>query len=204
MACASPEKDKFEVFTKLEGGKTYKLVDRAAEGAKVFYINGNKIMEGEGETTVEKTGVYRIEMDFSIASVTVREVSKMEFYFCPSGAATFELPYVGNGVFCGQDKIEFKQEGWGRDQRYKFLMTYADGSIQYWGTKNTTDSNPGAATHEDPYFYIMETPDNQWDQKWKLNDEFDGAADGHNPGAITKISVIFNVENYTHKVELAN
>ncbi|MCO7112048.1 hypothetical protein NIB75_04460 [Bacteroides uniformis] len=46
--------------------------------------------------------------------------------------------------------------------------------------------------------------DNQWDQKWKLNDEFDGAADGHNPGAITKISVIFNVENYTHKVELAN
>ena len=188
----------------MEGGKTYKLVDRAAEGAKVFYINGNKIMEGEGETTVEKTGVYRIEMDFSIASVTVREVSKMEFYFCPSGAATFELPYVGNGVFCGQDKIEFKQEGWGRDQRYKFLMTYADGSIQYWGTKNTTDSNPGAATPEDPYFYIMETPDNQWDQKWKLNNEFDGAADGHNPGAITKISVIFNVENYTHKVELAN
>ena len=90
------------------------------------------------------------------------------------------------------------------DIRYKFLMTYADGSIQYWGTKNTTDSNPGAATPEDPYFYIMETPDNQWDQKWKLNDEFDGAADGHNPGAITKISVIFNVENYTHKVELAN
>lgn len=27
VACASPEKDKFEVFTKLEGGKTYKLVD---------------------------------------------------------------------------------------------------------------------------------------------------------------------------------
>ena len=51
---------------------------------------------------------------------------------------------------------------------------------------------------------MMETPDNQWDQKWKLNNEFDGAADGRNPGAITKISVIFNVENYTHKVELAN
>ena len=42
--------------------------------------------------------VYK-RQDFSIASVTVREVSKMEFYFCPSGAATFELPYVGNGVF---------------------------------------------------------------------------------------------------------
>ena len=32
-------------------------------------------MEGEGETTVEKTGVYRIEMDFSIASVN-RQGSK--------------------------------------------------------------------------------------------------------------------------------
>ena len=54
VACASPEKDKFEVFTKLEGGKTYKLVDRAAEGAKVFYINGTRFLE-VGETTVEKT-----------------------------------------------------------------------------------------------------------------------------------------------------
>lgn len=70
-------------------------------------------MEGEGETTVEKTGVYRIEMDFSIASVTVREVSKMEFYFCPSGAATFELPYVGNGVFCGQDKLSSSKKDGG-------------------------------------------------------------------------------------------
>ncbi len=46
--------------------------------------------------------------------------------------------------------------------------------------------------------YIMETPDNQWDQKWKLNDEFDGLAD-RTSGVITKISVIFNVEKYLIK-----
>lgn len=204
VACASPEKDKFEIFTKLEGGKTYKLVDRASEGAKTFYIKGSMIMEGEGETTVDHTGIYRIIMDFSVASVTIKEVSSMGFYFSPSGKVTFELPYVGNGVFSGQDVIKFKQEGWGRDQRYKFLMTYADGSRQMWGTKTSTDSNPGAAKPDDPYFYIAETDDNQWDQKWKLNNEFDGAADGYNPGAVTKISVIFNVENYTHTVEPAN
>jgi len=83
-------------------------------------------------------------------------------------------------------------------------MIYADGTRQMWGTKNTTDSNPGDISADDPYFYIAETPDNQWDQKWKLNNEFDGAADGANPGAVTRISVIFTGENYTHHVELAN
>ena len=77
-------------------------------------------------------------------------------------------------------------------------------STQYWGTKNGTDSNPGGATPEDPYFYIAETGNNQWDDKWKLNNEFDGASDGYNPGAITRFDVIFNVANYTHSVNLAN
>ena len=204
VACASPEKDKFEIFTKLVAGKTYKLVDRNVEGAKTFYIDGASIREGDGETTVDKTGIYRIVMDFSTASVTIREVSKIGLFFCPTNKVILDLPYVGNGIFSGKGKVEFKQEGWGRDERYKFLMTYADGSTQFWGTKHTTDSKPGAAKPDDPYFHITETPNNQWDQKWKLNNEFDGAADGHNPGAITKISVIFNVENYTHHVELAN
>ncbi len=66
-------------------------------------------MEGEGKTTVEKTGVYRIEMDFSIASVTVREVRDQ--ILLSSGATTFELPYVGNGVFCGQDKLSSSKKG---------------------------------------------------------------------------------------------
>ena len=36
----------------------------------------------------------------------------------------------------------------------------------------------------------------------ELNNEFDGAADGANPGAVTRISVIFSGDNYTHHVEL--
>ena len=204
VICAAPESACFEIFTKLEGGKSYKLVDRAGSGANTFYIDGTKILEGEGETVVEHTGVYRIYMDFSIASVTIKEVTKIGLWFCPSNATIFDLPYTKDGIFSGEGKVEFKQEGWGRDQRYKFLMTYADGSTQYWGTKNGTDSNPGGATPEDPYFYIAETGNNQWDDKWKLNNEFDGASDGYNPGAITRFDVIFNVANYTHSVNLAN
>lgn len=206
VPCAMPgELGVFEIFTKLEQGKSYRLVDNNSDDAKSYYVNeSGVIIEGEGETTVAKSGIYRIVFDFTTASVKMTEIQSMGFYFCPSGEVTFDLPYKGLGVFEGESVVEFKQESWGRDQRYKFLMTYADGSTQMWGTKNTTDSNPGEASADDPYFYIMETPDNQWDQKWKLNNEFDGAADGANPGAVTRISVIFAGDNYTHHVELAN
>lgn len=202
VACSSPEQGSFEIFTRLEGGKSYKLVDKAGADAKVFHLDGTRILEGDGETLVEKSGIYRIRMDFSVASASTTEISKLGLFFCPSNAVIWDMPYVGGGVFQAEGKIEFKQEGWGRDQRYKFLMEYADGTKQFWGTKNGTDSNPGAAGMDDPYFYIMETGDNQWDDKWKFNDEFDGAADGHNPGAITRVSVIFAGANYTHHVEL--
>lgn len=204
VPCSMPnELGVFEVFTKLEEGKSYRLVDNNSADAKSYYINeSGVIIEGQGETTVNKGGVYRIVLDFTTASVKMTEIQSMGFFFCPSNEVTFELPYKGNGVFEGEDLIEFKQESWGRDQRYKFLMTYADGTTQMWGTKNTTDSAPGEATADDPYFYIAETPNNQWDQKWKLNNEFDGAADGANPGAVTRISVIFSGDNYTHHVEL--
>ena len=98
----------------------------------------------------------------------------------------------------------FDKEGGDFSKPIYKVLSDNGGSLSYATISHKTLNKVGAATPEDPYFYIMETPDNQWDQKWKLNNEFDGAADGHNPGAITKISVIFNVENYTHKVELAN
>lgn len=206
IPCAMPDElGVFEVFTKLEEGKSYRLVDNNSEGANSYYVNeSGVIIEGEGETTVTKSGIYRIVLDFTTASIKMTEIQSLGFFFCPSNEVTFELPYKGRSVFEGESVVEFKQESWGRDQRYKFLMIYADGTRQMWGTKNTTDSNPGDVSADDPYFYIAETPDNQWDQKWKLNDEFDGAADGANPGAVTRISVIFTGENYTHHVELAN
>jgi hypothetical protein len=81
-------------------------------------------------------------------------------------------------------------------------MYYGDGSMQVWGTKNNTDSTPNGADLSDPYYYIAETPNNQWDQKWKFDNKFDGGEDGPTPGVKTKLSMIFNVANYTHHVEL--
>lgn len=207
IACASPSSDMFEVFVRLEKGKKYVFAsnNNDATTPSYYYISGTQIKEGDTGSTVDETGVYRIKLDFSIASVvSMKRITSVGMFFCSSNEVTIDLPYAGNGVWQGEGKVEFSQESWGRDQRYKFHMYYSDGSKTVWGTLNDTDSNPGSASKDDPYFYITETADNQWDQKWKFNNDFDGAADGYNPGAITRLSLIFNVEHYTHKVELVN
>lgn len=205
VLCGSPANGEFEVFVKLEAGKGFTL-NSAADGSGTSYcISGDRIAEGDTGYTVSESGVYRMYFDFNVASFTnIVKVDKVVLYFCPDDAETIEMPYVGNGVFQGEGVIEFKQESWGRDQRYKFRMYYGDGSMQVWGTKNNTDSTPGGAALTDPYYFITETANNQWDQKWKFDSQFDGAEDGANPGAVTRLSMIFNVANYTHHVELAN
>jgi hypothetical protein len=206
IACASPAGGMFEVYVKLDAGKGFTL-NSAADGSGTSYcISGdNKIIEGDTGYKVEKSGIYCLSFDFTVASFTgIKQINKVYFYFCPTNKDEIELPYAGNGVFQGQGVVKFKQESWGRDQRYKFRMYYADGSKQVWGTKNNTDSAPNGAALTDPYYYILGTADNQWDQKWKLDSKFDGDTTGANPGAVTKFSLVFNVANYTHRVELAN
>lgn len=174
--CLSPEADVFQIYTRLEAGKGWKIVSSKTGDGMNFYVNGSSILEGDGEGTVEESGVYRITMDFAVASVTMKKIEKVEFYFSPEGRTLFELPYAGKGVFTGEGTVNFKQESWGRDQRYKFLMTYGDGSQVMWGAASNIDNAPGSAAPTDSYFYAYETAVSQWDDKWKLNDEFDGAA----------------------------
>ncbi|MBQ6916859.1 MAG: hypothetical protein IJQ64_03585, partial [Prevotella sp.] len=66
------------------------------------------------------------------------------------------------------------------------------------------DSRPGGLAMDDPYYYIMETGNNQWDDKWKFDGDFDGGSDGPHPGVKTRITVLFHGANYTHHVELAD
>ncbi|SHK47855.1 SusE domain-containing protein [Xylanibacter ruminicola] len=202
-AFSSPEQGVYEIFTKLEGGKSYQFCSTSNGEGTIFSLDGLKLREG-GSTTAPATGVYRLVLDFNVASATIREIKSIGLFFCPNNNIMFDLPYAGNGEFSGVGVVAFKQEGWGRDERYKFLMEYADGTTQYWGTKNGTDSRPGGLAPEDPYYYMMETGNNQWDDKWKFDGDFDGGEDGPHPGVKTRITVIFHGANYTHHVELAN
>lgn len=171
--CISPEADVFQVVTYLKGGKGFKLVSSRDGNGMTFHVNGSSILEGDGEYIVEEEGIYRLTFDFSIASVKMNKIDKVEFFFSPTNEIKFELPYVGNGVFSGVGSLEFKQEGWGRDERYKFVMTYGDGSQKMWGADPSIDSRPNGAPVEDSYWYAYEWDWSQWDQKWKLDGKYD-------------------------------
>ncbi len=203
VLCGSPESGVFEVFVKLAAGQTIGLNSKADGSGQSYYIMDGKLYDKAVPTeyTVTDAGVYRIYFDFNIASMNyIHRVDKVYFYFCPDNVDLLEMPYKGNGVFEGTGEIEWKQESWGRDERYKFHMYYADGTKITWGTLNGTDGRPnvnGAVDLTNSYFFTTETPDNQWDQKWKLDTWTDA---GITAGQKTTLSLIFNVANYTHTV----
>lgn len=165
----------FEIYTYLKGGQSFHFTD----GMRTFYTAEGLVKEN-GTSTVEKDGVYRITLDFNTGACTYTLVNRIGFYFSPQGEILFGLPYVGYGVFQAKATVTFKQESWGRDERYKFRMFVqenggADPEKELeWGTLNSTDSRPNASS-PDSYYY-MKLFDNlsQWENKWKLNGAFDG------------------------------
>lgn len=188
----------YEIFTKLEAGKKYIFTDRKSAEGRIFYSEDQtKIKEGEtGSNSIAKTAVYRIRIDFNVAAVTYTEIKNMGVYFSPSGAVVLDLPYQGKGIWSATGIINFKQESWGRDQRYKFQMeTVKAGKAEtlQLGTQNGTDSPPNSSSAPSYYFVRILPNLSQWDDKWKFAD----AVDGHP----TKISMILQGDkDYTHTV----
>jgi hypothetical protein len=187
----------FEVYTKLTVGKTYYFTDAKTGTPRRFYTENGLLKEGETAITPSKTAVYRINLDFNVGNATYTEVKAFKLFFCPNNIDLFELPYSGYGVFkAASQPVNFKQESWGGDERYKFRMYITDAQgerIEYWGTKNNTDSRP-TATSPASYYYIMNTPTNQWDQKWKFAGEMDGA--------LVDATAFFQAEGeYTHEIK---
>lgn len=187
----------YEIFTKLEGGKKYTFVDRKSADGRIFYSEDQtKLKESAtGSNTIGKTAVYRIKIDFNVAAITYTEIKSMGVYFSPSAAVVLDLPYQGKGIWSATGIINFKQESWGRDQRYKFQMeTVKSGKAEtiQLGTQKGTDVAPNGS---DPSYYFVRILPNlsQWDDKWK----FVNAVDGHP----TKISMILQGDkDYTHTV----
>jgi len=182
----------YEIYTKLTAGKAYYFTDAKTGTPRKFYTNTSAVLlEGATTCTVATTGVYRISLDFSIGASTLIQITKMEFFFCPLNALQFELDYVANGVWTAKSKpITFKQEGWGRDQRYKFKMTTANGA-EWLGAPASLDSAPSGA---DSYYYLFPASSDQWSNKFKFANEMDLA--------LVDMSVILSASGaYTHSVK---
>lgn len=187
----------FEVYTKLKGATPFHFVS-ATSGTAARFSATDGLVKKEGSSEVAADGVYRITLDFNTGASTVTLITRVSFYFSPLGEILFDLPYKGYGVFQTTETVTFKQEGWGRDERYKFRMFVKEdgGSAEEkeleWGTLNQTDSRPTASSPE-TYYYIKLIEPTRWDNKWKLMGDFDG-----NPGVYT---IYLQADKpYTHSV----
>lgn len=207
LACSAPESGSFEIYTKLEAGKSYKFIDYKTGSYRTFYIDGSSLKEsldGTGTSTVAETAVYHITLDFNVATASMEKVVSVGWFFSPDNKVDVPLSYVGNGTWVGQGQTPFHQESWGRDERYKFEMVLDNNGSKttvHWGPTNKTDSRPGDNQGEE-YFFMSKYGVSQWDDKWKLNGKFDSENNG---GKDTKFTFILNADgHYTHKVELAN
>lgn len=184
----------FEVYTKLTAGKPYYFTDAKVGTPRTFYVENGLVKEGTTTITATKTGVYRINLDFTVGSAVYTEITDMQLFFSPTNSFLFSLPYLANGEWKATSQpITFKQEGWGRDERYKIKMTTINSAGEtvgeWWGTPST-DSRPDASSPAS-YFYLFPVNNSQWDGKFKMAGELDMA--------LVDMSVLLQAENpYTH------
>lgn len=202
MKESEEEEGLFEMYTFLKAGTPFHFTNGTSEESAIYSTANGILVEG-GTTSLDKEGVYRIILDFTTGSATYTLIERIGFFFSPSNTMLFELPYVGNGVFRAEAQtVTFKQESWGRDERYKFRMYVredaGEGEIveMEWGTKNPTDSRPDPDS-PDSYYHIALVNPSQWDNKWKLAGDFDGV-----PANYT-IYLQADIPYYTHSIELS-
>lgn len=187
----------FEIYTSLKEGE-YFFAERNTGTPATYFIDGNKL-KADGKTEVSGTEkVYRIRVDFTNATTDIVEVESVGLWFAPDNKFLFEIPYASNGVWEINDAaIEFKQEDWGRDERYKFrFKTVAeDGSSndEWYGSTNSDNNRPTETTAAS-YWYMVPVFDDRWNNSFKFDERVDNNT--------SDIKVIFNstVPAYTHVI----
>ncbi len=119
---ASDSNSEFIVFSKLTAGLPFRFIDnRDGETIRSFSVKNKKLIEDENGATVDKSGVYKIQVDFSKKSVTLNEIRDISLYYCIRHRA-ISLQYEGYGIWKTRCLINFSKEAWGDETRYKFKM----------------------------------------------------------------------------------
>lgn len=188
----------FEAYTSLKTG-TYRFTDRTTGSPEGFHTDGGVIRAGGSTSFSGSTKVYRIILDFNNAAATFVEIKNVGLWFAPDDEIKFSLPYAGGSRFKAENvKIDFRQESWGRDERYKFRFTVDDGSGEryvWWGSSNADNSRPGDTT---PASFWQLFPINNND-RWNYCFKFKTAVDG----AQSDVTLTFGADApYTHQVDV--
>jgi len=188
----------FEIYTSLKDGK-YKFVDRTTGTPSTFYIDGDAL-KGDGESTQSagSTKVYRLRLDFNNTAASITEITAIGLWFAPENSIMYDLAYTSKGVWSFENKlINFHQESWGRDERYKFRISVkaADGTAgtEWVGSSNADNSRPTSAT---PLSFWELKPIQNSDQ-YNYCYKFASEVDGKN----CDVKVYFSPDKtYTHEV----
>ncbi len=185
----------FEIYTKLKAGD-YQFITRKNGTPEVFFINEEGGLRQDGSVTYSgEEKVYRIRIDFSDGTTNRVEVSKVELWFPPRSNAMFEYTYAGAGKWQALNKrIEFKDEGWGRDERYKFKISIVNGNTttaEFLGSINADNNRPDANTPAS-YWHLVPVANDNYNNTFK----FMGALDMQNVNALINLSG--DAPAYTH------
>lgn len=187
----------FELYTSLKDGR-YRFVDRNTGTPATYSVEGAVLKEGGESTHTGGTKVYRLRLDFNNTVATATEITGMGLWFAPNNQIMFNLTYSGNSTFTASNQvITFRQESWGRDERYKFRLNTktADGAdAEEWlGSSNADNSRPTAATPLSFWNLYPITNNDQWNYCYKFKTEVDTKA--------CDVKVYFyNDKAYTHEV----
>ena len=188
----------YEIHTQLKADKSYYFY--GLDGEKPLYVSAVDFAPVEDEasasTTVAEDGLYRIRINTTTGEVVAKKISRMYFLHLWIKYQV-DFDYVGKGVWSKNFKMEVDENGQWRDERYKFVVEFADGSIQHYGANHNDDNrhrNPESAP--EGYFDIQMTATSEWDGKFKITEDY------HRQNAT--ITVYLNNEkgHYTHEFSL--
>lgn len=186
----------FEIYTLLKDG-TYHFAERVTGTPKTFSVSNNSLVKDGEVTSTGGAKVYRVRVDFNTTTVVNTEIQTIGLFLSGDNKVIFTLPYTANGLFVATNAaVAFKQESWGRDERYKFRIAVKnqDGSSaeEWLGSANMDNQAPVASTP--PAFYeVLPVNNSQYDFAFK----FIKAADNKNVDVTLKL----NAESaYTHNV----
>lgn len=168
----------FTAIMRLEAGKTYSMYETTDASSRHFTIEEGELREFGADVkpatslaSVDKTGIYRVYVDFNTRSTIVEEVTRLAFYQRDDVGNAVELTYQGLGVW----KLENHTTTEG-DNRYGFLANIS-GATSYqekWSSVNYNNYNaPTTGTSLDWWEIYMNkdiTADGWWGYTFKWID----------------------------------
>ena len=187
----------FEVYTSLKPG-TYHFAAGNTGTPTTYSITENKMVEGGNTTVSGETKVYRIQLNLNNATATYTEIISVGLWFSAENKIWYDLPYAGNSTWeIKNSPVEFYQESWGRDERYKFRFTVKNAAgeeaMEWFGSQNKDNSRP-SGNSAPSYWFMVPVDASQYDFTFKFNENAD------RKNADIKVDFNATAEQYTHSV----